>query len=198
MKNLKRFLKCMKSALFLSFVLVGSAYGRAVTIRSVAQFDELIAQSPMSVVLFFDKAQGQNDVTQAMMSVSRLERYKQAELKFFIVDAHRLSLSQLFDRYGVSELPRVQVFLRAQPMRHAFMTGCLSCHELQVFIERYLDRALTAEINHKKVRRDLAQAPRPYYAADYYNRFYMMPWDNYSPPSDWPDQGPLWVGIEID
>lgn len=172
------------------------AYTRA--IRSLEQFDKVIAESPMSVVVFWRKSLGPKGLEKEVDFVSRDKRYKEANLKFWLIDLDRSNLSILEERYRITQLPMVQLFLRTQPMRNAFLQGCFNQEELKRFIERYLARALTTEINRKQIRRQLAQAPRNYYAADYYNPFYMMPWTNYTPPSDWPDQGPQWVGIEVD
>jgi len=184
------------------------AYTRA--IRSLEQFDKVIAESPMSVVVFFRKSQGPKGLVKEVGFVSRDKRYKEANLKFWLIDLDRKNLSILEERYRITQLPMAQLFLRTQPMKNAFLHGCVdeagnvpaNCcfgqEKLKRFIERYFGRALTTEIHRKQIRRQLAQAPRAYYAADYYNPFYMMPWTNYTPPSDWPDQGPLWVGIDVD
>ncbi len=195
-------ISCVTGALALScLVTVNPAYAQRMTVRSVKQFDNLIADTPMSVVIFFDKSQRPHFVETIVDKASRTERFKCAGLRFFTVDRNRLGLCELFERYGVNgKLPRVQVFLRTQPMRNAFMEGEFTKESLCQFVERFLGRALTTEVNHKKVRKELARSSsqRGYYAADYYNPFYMMPWYNYTPPSDWPDQGPEWIGIEVD
>jgi hypothetical protein len=173
-----------------------SAYTRA--IRSLEEFDKVIAKSPMSVVVFWRKSEGPKGLEKEVGFISRDKRYKEANLKFWLIDLDRTNLSILEQRYRLTQLPMVQLFLRTQPKRNAFLYGCFNQEQLRRFIERYLARALTTEIHRKQIKRQLAQAPRDYYAADYYNPFYMMPWTNYTPPSDWPDQGPEWVGIEID
>lgn len=195
-----RFLRVFGLVVFFSCGVSSSLYAQARNVRTISQFDKLVAYSPMSVVVFYDHSQVNRWFFREIESISRDQRYKDAGLKFILVDANRLTVLDLFDRYGIDQdkLPKVQVFLRTQPMRNAFMTGCFNCDELRAFIERFLGRALTTQINHKRVRRQLAQAPRAYYAADYYNPFYMMPYTNYTPPSDWPEKGPEWIGIEVD
>lgn len=178
-------------------VQMNSLHATARPIRAVVDFDNALAESPMSVVVFWRKSQGPRELDKIVAAVSRDKRFKEANLKFFLINLDRNNLLPLEERYKIHQLPQVQIFLRTQPMRNAFKTGCFDEDELKRFIERFLGRSLTNEINRKRVKRHIASR-QDYYAADYYNPFYMMPYFNYSPPSDWPDQGPEWVGIEVD
>lgn len=200
MKNSTCFLYAVGLVVFLSSSMGSELYAQARIVRTVSQFDKLILQSPMSVVIFYNRSQAPWGLEQKIASISREARYRDAGLKFIMVDANRQTVLRLFDRYDIDQdnLPKAQIFLCDRLMRNAFMTGCFDCNELTAFIERFLGRSLTTEVNRKKVRRELAQAPRPYYAADYYNPFYMMPYTNYTPPSDWAEKGPEWIGIEVD
>jgi len=200
---MKNYIRLLAGVGVVSMVFTNGLEAKVQTIRSVVHFDNVLTDTPVSVVVFYNRSNGLRNSWQfnrIVDHVSREQRYKDAKLKFLAVDANRHDLLCLFDRYEIKDdvCPFVQVFLRNRPMRNAFMNKCFCQDELKQFIERYLARALTTEINHQKVRQQLAQAPRAYYAADYYNPFYMMPYFNYTPPSDWPDKGPEWVGIDVD
>lgn len=178
-----------------------SVQAKVVTVKSVDQFKQFIEDTPISVVLFYNSYHNPRSVRVIFEKVSRDPRYKEAKLAFVAVDTNRYNLANLLDVYAIDkELPHVQIFLCNRPKRNAFMNGCFTCDQLKRFIERFIGRDITNEINRKKIQKQfaLAQAKRPYYAADYYNPFYMMPWYNYTPPADWPDQGPEWVGIDIE
>lgn len=191
-----RLIKVFIASFMFCNVSILHAYTRG--IRTVEQFDKVIAESPMSVVVFWHKSEGPKGLDRVVASVSREKKFKEANIKFWLIDLDRDQLSMLEERYAITQFPTAQIFLRTQPMKKAFLEGCFSQEELKRFIERYLGHAITTEINRKQARRQLAQSQRDYYVADYYNPFYMMPYFNYSPPSDWPDEGPLWVGIEVD
>src|SRR5258708_3667626 len=104
-----RFLRVLGLVVFFSCGVSNSAHAQARTVRTISQFDRLVANTSMSVVVFYDHSQVNRWFYREIESISRDQRYKDAGLKFILVDANRLTVLDLFDRYGIDQdkLPKV-------------------------------------------------------------------------------------------
>jgi|GEM_PF-1533494 len=182
--------------------------GKTVAVKTERQFDRAMRHVELAVIMFYEKDKRMSRSNKSMWramdqlermfgSVGKTSRYREAGVRFILVNASRGDLDNMFYEYHIKNIPTIMLFENGRPVKHKHrddsrvlskarrtresrepiveLTGDISADQLRDFIEEYLG----SRIDH--IIEDKAEARR--WAAE--NNLYAWPYRGWGPYYYW-------------
>jgi hypothetical protein len=177
--------------------IVGICRAKDVRVTSSERLYRLLAQSPYSLVVFYDRSKDamkdpatkQNilDLETMMQSLSKSPFYKDTDLQFIRVDISRQDVVDAVKNFSIQIVPTFMVFLGREPLTER-LTGFAYRPQVMNFIDQNLKNEITQYMKKKEEQRkrelQMAQIRAynqlylwgPYWYTGYYPYWYGPYW----------------------
>lgn len=184
------------SIFLMALAIVVTTQARVRTMQAAREFDQQLGKSNLMVVLFYDAAnkresRADQDNMRSFFkmyeAISSRKLYDDADLIFAKLNMKNQAVSTLVQRYAIADSPCFILFIKGKPVvggdgKIVQLTGFVSEHELQEFINTYCMKNIKTMVNDKEQNRKerfikSQEESDPYfYPAVYYAPEYDFSW----------------------
>lgn len=183
-------MKHTKHVLVFILFVVAPINARVKNISSTKKFYKYVSKPQLALVLFYNESKQTNQnrllrkqinqLERSFDSVSNLNRYKRAELRFFKVNVAKKDLMQLQQDFNITQLPSIMLFTTGQQVSQT-LVGFVDRNDIRSFIETNFGKNIN-EILQWKERERRRNRARMYISYGYNSAFYTPYYNSYTYP----------------